>query len=93
MNDHELKKMYITITDIHAKVKVIETKCTSMDKHLETQNGRLNKHAEEIGDLEVAQQGLKVGQKYHFLIIGALGASLGTIITILLRVFSNGGVL
>ena len=79
--DRDIKGLIQKVNEIHTKTRVIEEKCKSMDKHLEIQNNRLNKHAADIGDIKITQENLKV-RMYLVLFIGAgLGGTIGSVIT------------
>ena len=91
INDHDIKDFVVKVNKMYAKVEVIETKCISMEKHLVTQNGRLNKHADEIQNIEVAQEGFKTSQKYMMIIVGGIGGLGGSLLTILVKFLLTGG--
>lgn len=92
MNDADVKRMVVKVNDIHTKVAVIETKVKSIDKHLEVQNNRLNKHASKIQDVELSQENFKVSQKYTMIIVGGLGGLGGSLLTIVIKFLFTGGV-
>ena len=81
LNDKSVKELIKTTYDIHGKVSAIEIKCANMEKHLETINGRLNKHAGEISDLQIEQGGIKVRMWLIFIIGSGIGGIVGTLIT------------
>lgn len=92
INDSDVKKMVERVGTIHTKVAVIETKVTSIEKHLAVQNTRLNKHATKIQDIEVTQENFKVGQKYMMIIVGGIGGLGGSLLTIVAKFLLTGGV-
>lgn len=90
LGDSEIKSMYVKIGDIYTITKVIETKVKSMEKHMETQNSRLNKHANEIGDLKVQDANFK-GQASVFLLVGGgVGGLIAGVIMFLIQMFLGG---
>ena len=95
MNDRDLKEMVVKIGDIHSKVGIIEEKCTNMEEHLQTQNSRLDKHADRLRNAELKQEGFSASQKYILLMVGGVGGLAGSILTIAIKIAidfaTNGG--
>ncbi len=79
--------MVVNVNDIKIRTKVIETKVISIEKHLEIQNGRLNKHADEIKDLQVQDANFKGQASVLLLVGGGAGGLIGALIVFLVQVF------
>ena len=85
--DSDVKAMVCNINDIKIRTKVIETKVNAIEKHLETQNGRLNKHSDEIKTLQVTDANFKGQASVLLLVGGGVGGLIGGVIMFLIQVF------
>lgn len=79
---------------IYTKIEIIEMQVKEANKHLETQNGRIEKHEDELKDSNQEINDLKVNQRgmetkiWVFLF---LGTSIGGLISAFLIKFLLGG--